>query len=266
MKITGLPALSDNYIWVIHSDNHNEAWIVDPGEAKPVLDYFQQQDLLLKGILVTHHHYDHVDGIPEIQQVFDQVPIIGNARGAYPYITQHVEDNDEINILGNCFKVLTTPGHCHDHISFYHPQALFCGDTLFSAGCGRSWTTSYQQFSNSLIKLREAVTSESCQMYCGHEYTWANINFAAIAEPNNPDITQRKEAVRALRRENKATLPISFHQETLTNPFLRFDLPELKAILTDKFDLQSPSEADLFSAVRNWKDALDVTGMLSQGL
>jgi len=267
MKIIGLPALSDNYIWILHSTSDKRVWVVDPGEASEVIRYINKHDLTLAGILVTHHHYDHVDGIPELLNTYEDVTVYGNPKGPYPYITHPLKEGDEITLESFVFKVYATPGHTHDHLTFYHPEALFCGDTVFTAGCGKSWHTSYKQFANSLMKIRHLVRSNHCKLYCAHEYSWANINFASMVEPNNPRIEKRKQKIKSLRRQGVSCVPSLFFDEKLTNPFLRFDYIEIKQAL-EKINapLKDNKPETLFMALRNWKDQMDATGKLEEGL
>ncbi len=266
MKITGLPALSDNFIWVVQPSQptSNEAWIVDGGEAKPVIDFFQKNQLQLVGILLTHHHYDHTDGLAEIQATLGKVPIISNRRGPYPHITHHVEEGDKVKVFEETFEVLAVPGHCQEHLAFYHPQALFCGDVLFTAGCGRSWTQPPHHMAQSLMKLN--ALDDDCTIYCGHDYTYGNINFAAIAEPNNDDIKARQQQVHQEDKLGLPSVPEKLGIEKKTNPFLRFNLDELKTTLLARdqqfYDYPQDSDANLYATLRSWKDALDKTGEL----
>lgn len=271
MKISGIPALSDNYIWVIEPSETTSpasqlrpAWIVDCGEAQPVIDYFQTHGLQLQGILLTHHHFDHVNGIAKVLKSLGSVPIYSNARGPYQGVTHHVDDGDTVTVLGEAFQVLSIPGHTHEHLAFYHPEALFSGDVLFTAGCGRTWTQSPKPMAESLLKLRQL--NEDCWVYCGHDYTLANMNFAAIAEPENSDIQARRKKVHKAVRQGHLTLPERLEVEKATNPFLRFDKDGLKQTLMSKqqhfYDFALDSNANLYATLRAWKDRLDRTGEL----
>lgn len=266
MKITGLPALSDNYIWVIQptDDELNQAWVVDAGEAQPVIDFFHKHQLKLAGILLTHHHYDHINGIAEIMTALGQVPVISNSRGPYKGVTDHVEEGSTVTVFGETFNVLDIPGHTHEHVAFYHPEALFCGDVLFTAGCGRTWTQSPKPMAESLLKLRDL--DDSCTVYCGHDYTFANINFAAIAEPDNADILRRRQKVHSEHEKGIASVPETLRVEKDTNPFLRFNMANLKQTLLKRdeqfYGFEPDSDANLYASLRGWKDALDKTGVL----
>lgn len=265
MHIVGLPTRSDNYTWVLQSDTFpGQAWIVDPGESEKVTAYLQQNALELAGILLTHHHYDHTDGIPALLETFGNVTIIGNARGPIPVVTQHVEGGETIQIFDWTFDVLATPGHCHEHIVFYHPEALLCGDAMFAGGCGLSWTQGPEWMASSLLKLREL--NDDCLVYCGHEYTYANLNFAKLAEPDNEAIAKRAADVKQKTQQNLPCVPSPLGLEKQTNPFLRFDSTPLREQLLQRDDCPSNDSTDLFWCLRQWKNRLDRTGELEMGL
>lgn len=266
MKIVGLPTLSDNYTWIIQADNPaslKTAWLLDPGEAQKVIQYFQTNKLQLAGILITHHHYDHVDGVAEILATLGKVPVIGNATGPVKGISQAVNDGDTLTLLNESFQVIATPGHCPEHLSFFHPEALFCGDVLFTGGCGKIWDYPPELMAQSLLTLRQLP--DTCQVYCGHEYTFANLKFAAIAEPDNLDIQARLKEVTQLTRLNQPCVPATLGLEKQTNPFLRFDQPALKATLIERgADANSPTS--LFATLRAWKDQCDASGILEMNI
>lgn len=272
MKITGLPAGYDNYIWVLEAGKNNltssDAWIVDPGESHRVINYFQKNNLKLAGILLTHHHYDHTDGVEKVLAVLGNAPIISNSRGPYKNVTNHVEEGDVVDVLGEKFEVLNTPGHSHEHIIFYNPKYLFSGDALFTAGCGKAWCQSSQRMADSLLKIRQL--NDDCLVYCGHEYTYGNINFAAIAEPNNQAIKQRQQEVKEKTKAGIPCVPERLSVEKQTNPFLRFDTETLKqgilnqATVYENFKMQD--SGNLYANLRAWKDKLDQTGELEKGL
>lgn len=269
MEIVGLPTDYDNYIWVIRSKADAKlAWVVDPGESHRVIPYFQEHNLTLAGILLTHHHYDHTDGIVDILATLGNAPVISNQRGPFKLVSQHIEAGEVISIADHDFEILATPGHTHEHIAFYHPEALFCGDVLFTAGCGKAWHQSAKPMAESLIKLRNL--DENCWVYCGHEYTYGNINFAAIAEPNNPDILARQAEVKRKTQQGIPCVPERLSIEKKTNPFLRFDQTELKQTLLNQNKIFENFKADdngnLYASLRAWKDSLDQTGCLEAGL
>lgn len=270
MNIIGLPTDYDNYIWVIRSDDANirEAWIVDPGESHRVIPYFQENQLSLAGILLTHHHYDHADGIQDVLKALGDAPVVSNPRGPYKHVIYPVLEGDKVQVLDKTFEVLEIPGHTHEHVAFYHPEALFCGDVLFTAGCGKTWTQSPKPMAESLLRLRDL--NDDCLIYCGHEYTFANINFAAIAEPDNEAVQKRKQEVWEKTKAGIPCVPERLGVEKQTNPFLRFDTENLKETLIKRhqsfYNFKLDSNANLYATLRSWKDSLDKTGILESGL
>jgi len=266
MKIVGIPTLSDNYTWVILDDDPTiatHAWVVDPGESQTVNQYFQAHDLELAGILITHHHYYHVDGVSDLVETFGKIPVIGNASGPFKGINQAVTDGDHIRIFAEPFKVIETPGHCPEHLSFYHPQALFCGDVLFTGGCGKIWDYPPERMSQSLLTLRNLP--DDCSVYCGHEYTYANLRFATLAEPDNITIQARLNEVTQKTLMQQPCVPALLGIEKQTNPFLRFDQFPLKATLTEK-GAEANNPASLFATLRAWKDECDAAGILEMNI
>lgn len=255
MNIVGLPALVgtyDNYIWVIH--NEKQAWVVDPGESLQVLDYLKQQQLTLQGILVTHRHFDHIDGIEAILEQNTSTPVYGPKNSPIPSITQHCAEGDSIHLNDDLvFKVLETPGHTEDHIAFYNDQYLFCGDTLFTAGCGRILGGSAAQFSDSILKLRNL--SDDTQFFCAHEYTATNLEFALLVEPENKALQQRIQETDIVYPSVFQGAQSSLKTEKATNPFMRFDQAELKAKLLKRG--AEDSAESLFKTLRTWKDEFD---------
>jgi len=266
MKIVGLPTLSDNYTWIIQSENprENHAWIVDPGESKQVIQYFEDHQLQLAGILLTHHHYDHTDGIMGVMEAMGEVPIVSNAQGPFKPVTHPVKEGDQVQVLEESFAVIATPGHTDEHICFYHPEALFSGDTLFTGGCGKIWQHPPEQMAESLLKLR--ALNDDCMVYCGHEYTYANLNFANIVEPNTPDIQERLAEVKKNTQRQIPCVPARLGLEKKTNPFLRFDISPLKQTLLERQSQPNEDSGALFAVLRAWKDELDQTDILEAGL
>lgn len=260
MKIVGIPTLSDNYTWVIHNANDaTQTWVVDPGEAKAVIQYLQTHQCQLAGVLITHHHYDHVDGVQGLLDLFGEVPVYGNEDGPFKGITHPLKQGDTVTLSGEVFDVLSTPGHCPEHLSYSHPEALFCGDVLFTGGCGKIWDYPPELMAQSLLTLRNLP--DQCEVYCGHEYTYANLKFATIAEPDNLSTQTRFNSVTQRTLMQQPCVPASLGIERQTNPFLRFDLPPLKNVLVERgADANSP--ASLFATLRAWKDVCDASGIL----
>ncbi len=255
MKIIGLPALVgtyDNYIWVLYQDT--KAWVIDPGESQQVIDFLKQHDLELQGILVTHHHFDHVDGIPALKQTYPNATVFGGQKTNNACIQIRLSEGERVELTSNfTLKVLETPGHTPDHISYYNDQALFCADSLFTAGCGRLLGGTVDEFSQSLIKLRNLP--DHTPFYCAHEYTQDNVNFAVQVEPNNLDLQQRLTNL-TVHYPTIQTQPLgTLKLEKQTNPFLRFDLPEVKTQLLKRG--ANDNVASLFKTLRAWKDQYD---------
>lgn len=256
LEVRRIHAFDDNYIWLIGCrDNHHVA-IVDPGDADPVIARLEQDDLQPVAILITHHHGDHTGGVKELVQRYE-IPVYGPAHERIPALTHAVGEGDTVtlNPCGLRFKVLDTPGHTRGHVCYVGHNALFCGDTLFTAGCGRLFEGTAEQMYASLEKLR-ALPDETV-VYCAHEYTQANLAFAVVAEPHNPATRERLEEVRRLRAGHRDTVPALLGLEKQTNPFLRSHLPELiqAAEAFAGHPLRTPAE--VFATVRRWKDSLD---------
>lgn len=256
MDIRPIRALEDNLIWLLSHDNR--AWVVDPGDAVPVIEVLEDNALTLDGVLITHHHYDHVQGVQDLLDHCGNVPVYGPANSHFSGITHPLREGDTVTIGHWVFNILEVPGHTLDHIAYVHPQAAFVGDTLFTAGCGRLFEGTPEQMAASLLKLRSLP--DETLIYCGHEYTWANIHFAAIAEPDNAAVALRRTRTIACYQRDEPCVPEMLAVEKATNPFLRFDRPELKTRLLERGADDDP--ASLFAALRAWKDELDASGEL----
>ena len=252
IKVEPIPAFSDNYIWLVTT---NEGSIViDPGDANPVIEYLSKnKDLTLNSILLTHHHYDHSGGIEDLRKRYD-LKVFG-PNNQIKSVDHRVVEGDEILVNGLIFKIIEVPGHTLDHIAFYNDDdddpILFCGDTLFAAGCGRVFEGTFDQMYESLLKLKKLP--ENTIVYSGHEYTTANLMFANHVEPLNKNIRDSLSKVQDLRSKNIPTLPTSIKEEKLINPFLRCDDESLQIIIRKKFNTDL-SELNIFSALREWKD------------
>jgi len=256
MEVRRIHAFDDNYIWLIGCENHPHVAIVDPGDADPVLDYLAQERLQPVAILITHHHGDHTGGVKELVARYD-IPVYGPAHERIPALTHPVAEGDNVTLeaCGLTFQVLDTPGHTRGHVCYVGHHALFCGDTLFAAGCGRLFEGSPEQMYTSLEKIR-ALPDET-QVYCAHEYTQANLAFAVVAEPGNAATRARLEAVRQLRADHRDTVPSQLGLEKETNPFLRSHVPSLIQAAAEFAGHPLSSPAEVFATVRYWKDTLD---------
>ncbi len=251
MQIIPLPAFRDNYIWLLRVGAHAVA--VDPGEAAPVLRYLADEGLTLAAILITHHHPDHVGGVAELLAQAP-VPVYGPAHEAIAGIDHPVGEGDVVVLpeLKVELRVLDIPGHTAGHVGYYGAASLFCGDTLFAAGCGRLFEGTPAQMFASLAKL--AALPGDTMVYCTHEYTLSNLAFAAAVEPDNGAIAERIVASQALRAANRPTVPFPLAGEMLTNPFLRTGEPAVIRQAETRSGRSLIEPVDVFAALREWKN------------
>ena len=269
LEITAIPALHDNYIWVIHDDRHAAA--ADPGEAGPVLDFLKARGLQLEAILCTHRHADHIGGIAKLREVYN-VPVYGRRHPGNPHITDDLREGSRLRLGAPCidFDIIETPGHLDDHIAFIAaniaPGMVFCGDVLFGAGCGRNFEGTLAQLHHSLQRL--AQLPGDTRVYCAHEYTLSNLRFALACEPGNAALQQRIAATEQLRAANQPSVPSTIALEQATNPFLRCTQPEIirtlqQRGLADTCELgvsklgaseRGISELVVFTALRAWRN------------
>jgi hydroxyacylglutathione hydrolase len=251
LEVIPVKAFKDNYVWTLRNATH--AAVVDPGEAAPVLDYLAREKLALAAILATHHHADHVGGIAELLRAF-RVPVYGPRHEPIATLTQAVSEGDEVSIpeLGATFSVLDIPGHTRAHIAYYGAGALFCGDTLFACGCGRLFEGTAEQMFASLQKLR--ALPDDTKVYCGHEYTLANIGFAKAVEPGNAALDAREARDGRLRAAGKPTLPSTLGEEKATNPFLRCAEPAVIESANKYLGARLADPVRVFAAIRDWKN------------
>ena len=256
LNIQPISAFDDNYIWLIHDEASRQAFVVDPGDAAPVQDALAAQQLHLAGILITHHHFDHVGGLAQLCSAYQPV-VYGPRNPAISGLTRQVSAGDTVEVLGQDFSVLEVPGHTLDHIAYFSDATeqplLFCGDTLFAGGCGRVFEGTPPMMHESLQTL--AALPSSTRVYCAHEYTLANLAFARAVEPDNAELARRISAAEASRGRGEPTVPSDIALELATNPFLRCSRPELLAALESQGRLEGQAPHEVFATVRGWKDS-----------
>ena len=255
LAVTRVPAFEDNYLWLVHGAGMaaRKVAVVDPGDAAPIVHALQNQNLELAAILVTHHHRDHIGGVATLAAEY-AVPVYGPAQEAIPARTVALKEGDEVALqaLGLRFQVIDVPGHTAGHIAYYGHGALFCGDTLFSGGCGRLFEGTPEQMLASLDKL--ASLPPETRVYCAHEYTAANLRFALAVEPGNGALREYQGVVTSLRARNEATVPTTLGLETRINPFMRTRLPSVRNAAAAHAGRPPADDAAAFAVVREWKN------------
>lgn len=259
LSISPIPAFSDNYIWLISdpADRSNGAFVVDPGDAKPVIKHLEENQLALAGILITHHHPDHVGGVAKLLDYADApLQIYGPYNPKIEQVTARVKEGDQVEVLGVNFKVLEVPGHTLDHIAFFSDEtpepSLFCGDTLFAGGCGRIFEGTAPQMHASLTKLAELPGNTA--FYSAHEYTLGNLHFAEAVEPESEALKQYKKQCETLRENDTPTLPSTIANELAINPFLRSEQSSVKQAAESHAGEPLASAVEVFRVTREWKD------------
>jgi hydroxyacylglutathione hydrolase len=252
IDVVPVRAFQDNYIWVLRRDGN--AAVVDPGDAQPVLDYLRAEKLQLTAILNTHHHADHVGGNAALLE-HRQVPVYGPHDERIPTVSRRLHQDETFTLeeFGISFSVLEIPGHTRTHIAFHGGGMLFCGDTLFACGCGRLFEGTPAQMHASLAKL--TALADSTRVYCGHEYTVANIRFARAADPGNPELAQWEAEAAAQRAANQPTLPSTLAREKRANPFVRCDQPGVIAAASRQCGKTLSDPVSVLAAIREWKNS-----------
>lgn len=254
IKIDALPAFADNYIWLLQDPETRRCAVVDPGDAAPVEAWLKANPgWQLSDILITHHHFDHVGGIERLKTL-SGARVTGPAKEKIPGCDQPLGEGEQIEVLGQVLRVIEVPGHTLGHIAYYQAQQhwLFCGDTLFAAGCGRLFEGTPQQMHDSLSRL--AALPAQTQVFCTHEYTLSNLRFAAAVEPQNAQIRQRLAQVAEWREHGQISLPSTLALELATNPFLRSSETAVKDKVDEREGVMPRSSSAVFTALRAWKD------------
>jgi hydroxyacylglutathione hydrolase len=254
--LVSIKAFADNYIWLMRIDGR--AWVVDPGEAAGVIAYLDEHALQLEGILLTHHHDDHTGGVKALRERWQAAKVYGPARERLPDNVTRLQHGETVDVAGMSFQVIDVPGHTAGHIAYFTADfagrpLLFCGDTLFSGGCGRLFEGTAAQMLTSLDRL--AVLPGDTVVCCAHEYTLSNLRFASAVEPENSDLAAYVERCTELRQRGEATVPSSIAQELKINPFLRSRSPSVRRAVQQAGAVAA--EADdvaFFAALRGWKD------------
>ncbi len=257
--VESIPAFADNYIWLLRRPEGTACAVVDPGEAEPVITRLRRDGLRLDAILITHHHADHIGGLAKLRRLWPEVEVFGPADRRIPGLTRVVTDGDRVSLSGfegagleSAFEVLAVPGHTATHIAYRGDDGLFCGDTLFAAGCGRVFDGTFEQLAASLRRIAALPAQTRC--YCAHEYTLANLGFARWVEPDSPAVAAAIAAAEQRRAQGQPTLPTTLAEECAVNPFLRTTEPAVIAA-AERFagaSLDGPTQ--VFTALRRWKD------------
>lgn len=254
LQVTAIPAFADNYLWLIHDQQH--AAVVDPGDAAPIEAALRSLGLKLNAILLTHHHADHAGGVEELLAQWS-VPVYGPAGENIQGVSRPLHEGDRVDLtaLGLQLSVLDVPGHTAGHIAYVAAEQhwLFCGDTLFAGGCGRLFEGTPAQMTHSLAKL--AALPDDTLVYCAHEYTLSNLRFAVAAEPDNADLASRLAQAQQMRSRGESTVPSTLGLEKRTNPFLRYREPSVLQTMRANGRLNSDDPVAAFAALREWKNS-----------
>lgn len=251
VQVIPIPAFNDNYIWALVNQDNNQLYVVDPGDAEPVLAFCREHTLSLTGILITHHHWDHTNGVEKLVTKFSGLPVYGPSNSPFGGITHKLEDDAVITLdeLQLTLAIMHVPGHTLDHIAYYNEDMIFCGDTLFNGGCGRLFEGTPKQMLTSLLRI-EALP-DSTQVYCTHEYTRANLDFATYIEPDNHSLVAYRDE---LAKHNDISLPTTIEQQKAINPFLRTHEHNVRASVLAKNSVTEINDVSVFAALRELKD------------
>ena len=251
LSVKPIKAYQDNYIWLV-STNEGSI-VVDPGESKKILNLIDNNEIDLKGVLITHHHFDHTNGLSDLLNK-KGLEVYGPKNNVHG-INNIVKNNDKFTVIGIDFEVIEIPGHTLDHIAFYSfndgEPILFCGDTLFSGGCGRVFEGTFDQMFIALKKISKYP--KETKIFCGHEYTLSNLKFALAVDENNEDLIKEYDNIKNMVDSGNPSLPTILEKELKINPFLRCDNHHIKNKIVSKFNT-SDDEFEVFCALRQWKD------------
>lgn len=255
LSITSIPIYQDNYVWVL--SRAQQAWVIDPGDHQPVIEHLHRHRLSLEGILITHHHWDHITGVAPLLEALGRrdIPVWGPPHPNYQLVTQPVSDGQQISVLDAQLQVLATPGHTRDHVVYYlaSQAALFCGDTLFNCGCGRIFDSSARELLDSLNKLKDF--DDDTQVFCTHEYTLSNLHFAQEFFGGQAPFEAYQREMHKKRAQGLPTVPFRLAEQRCFNPFLMSDKSDIRRIIVAAQDSDDyTSEREYFAALRAWKD------------
>lgn len=250
MNISPIHAFDDNFIWLIHGGD--SAVVVDPGDEEPVFERLARDGLRLTAILITHKHGDHTGGVGALRNAYPDTPVYGPAHENTSGVSHKVGEGDRVEVAGTTFTVMDVPGHTEGHVAYYGGGVLFCGDTLFSAGCGRVFSGTHAQLHASLQRIAALPPETLC--YCAHEYTLDNLGFAKWVEPENPAIIARENEVRVLLQQGIPSVPSTLSVELATNPFLRVGEETVIRAAESYAGRKLTGGEAVFTAVRTWKD------------
>ena len=250
LSVEPIKAYTDNYIWLV-STNEGSI-VVDPGESKEILNLIDANEIDLKGVLITHHHYDHTNGLLDLTNKIN-LEVYGPKK--IDGINNIVKESDKFSLIGIDFEVIEIPGHTLDHLAFYSSNnkdpILFCGDTLFAGGCGRVFEGTFEQMFMSLKKISKYP--KETKVFCGHEYTLSNLKFALEVDKDNKDLVNEFNNIEKLISSDIPSLPTNLNKELKLNPFLRCHDIDIKNKVIEKFDIID-DELQIFTALRKWKD------------
>lgn len=253
-NVSPIPAFDDNYLWLLEREGYDGCAVVDPGDANPVIDTIQGKGLRLDAILITHKHADHIGGVRKLKNVWPDAVVYGPQNEPISELEIRLAEGDHVRLKGLDldFDILDVPGHTEGHIAYFGHGKLFCGDTLFAGGCGRVFSGTHAQLSQSLQKI--ATLPGDTLAYCAHEYTMANLGFAEWVEPDSSALKERVATDSATRERDEPTVPSTIAIELATNPFMRTDHDVVIQAAENWIGKSLPDRDAVFHAVREWKD------------